>query len=93
MNVSLIPIKHHGEISKLEYSIDTKKDNFSQILSKDLKLLIEKTLNDLSPEINKLVLEKTEQYIKNHKNLQLKLINIQKKIWKFCQKRKKKQSL
>ena len=72
-------IEHHEEIAKLEYSIDTQKDNFSQILSKDIKLLVEKALNDLKPEINKLVLEKTEQYIKDHKNLQLKLNNIQEK--------------
>lgn len=72
-------IEHHEEITKLEYSIDTKKDNFSQILSKDIKLIIDKTFNDLKPEIYKLVLEKTEQYIKDHKNLQLKLNNIQEK--------------
>ena len=72
-------IEHHEEIKKLEYSIDTKKDNFSQILSKDIKLIIDKTLNDLKPEIYKLVLEKTEQYIKDHKNLHLKLNNIQEK--------------
>ena len=72
-------IEHHEEITKLEYSIDTKNNNFSQILSKDIKLLIDKTLNDLKPEIYKLVLEKTEQYIKDHKNLHLKLNNIQDK--------------
>ena len=59
--------------------IDKYKDNFSQILSKDIKLMIDKTLNDLKPEIYKLVLEKTEQYIKDHKNLHLKLNNIQEK--------------
>ena len=72
-------IEHHEEITKLEYSIDIKKDNFSQILSKDIKLMIDKTLNDLKPEIYKLVLAKTEEYIKDHKNLHLKLNNIQEK--------------
>ena len=72
-------VEHHEEIEKLQYSIDTKKENFSQILSKDIKFIIDKTLNDLKPEIYKLVLEKTEQYIKDHKNLQLKLNNIQEK--------------
>ena len=42
-------------------------------------MLIDKTLNDLKLEIYKLVLEKTEQYIKDHKNLNLKLNNIQEK--------------
>ena len=42
-------------------------------------MIIDKTLNDLKPEIYKLVLEKTEQYIKDHKNLHLKLNNIQEK--------------
>ena len=72
-------IEHHEEIKKIEYSIDTKKDNFSQIISKDIKALIDRTFNDLKPEIYKLVLEKTEQYIKDHKNLHLKLNNIQEK--------------
>ena len=42
-------------------------------------MLIDKTLNDLKPEIYKLVLAKTEKYIKDHKNLHLKLNNIQEK--------------
>ena len=66
-------IEHHEEINKLEYKFDKNKTNFSEILSKDIKLIIEKSLNDLKPQIYKLVLEKTEEYIKGHKNLQLKL--------------------
>ena len=80
-------IEHHEEIAKLEYSIDTKKDNFSQILSKEIDSIIEKSLNDLKPEIKKLVLEKTEEYIKDHKNLHLK------KSLLIYKKKKKKQSL
>ena len=83
-------IEHHEEIAKLEYSIDTKKVNFSQILSKDIKSIIDKTFNDLKPEIYKLVLEKTEQYIKDHKNLDLKLNNIQEKKYGNLQKKEEK---
>jgi hypothetical protein len=72
-------IEHHEEIAKIEYSIDIKKDNFSKILSKEIESIIEKSLNDLKPEIKKLVLEKTEEYIKDHKNLHLKLNNIHEK--------------
>jgi hypothetical protein len=66
-------IDHHEEITKLEYSIDTKKTNFADLLSKDIKLIIDKTLEDLKPKIYQEVLKKTEEYIKTHKNLQLKI--------------------
>ncbi len=66
-------IEHHEEITKLEYSIGAKKINFANILSKDIKAIIDKTLEDLKPKIYQQALEKTEQYIKEHKNLQLKL--------------------
>jgi hypothetical protein len=66
-------VEHHEEVKKIEYTIDTKKTNFSEMLSKDIKLIVEKSLNDLKPKIYKLVLEKTQEYIKDHKNLQLKL--------------------
>ena len=66
-------IEHNSEIEKLEYSIDTKNLKITQILSKDIESIINKSLNDLKPQIYKLVLEKTEEYIKNHKNIQLKL--------------------
>lgn len=66
-------IEHHSEITKLKYSIDTKKNNFSEVLSKEIKSIIDKSLNDLKPQIYKLILEKTEQYIKEHKNLELKV--------------------
>ena len=66
-------IDHHEEITKLEYSIDTKKTNFTEILSKDIQSIIDKTLEDLKPKIYKEVEKKTEEYIKNHKNLQLKI--------------------
>ena len=36
-------------------------------------MIVEKSLNDLKPQIYKKVLEKTEEYIKDHKNLQFKL--------------------
>ena len=66
-------IEHHEDITKLEYSIDAKKTNFENILTKDIKLIIEKTLEELKPKIYQQILEKTEKYIKDHKNLQLKL--------------------
>ena len=66
-------IEHHEEITKLKYSIDTKKTNFTEILSKDIKLIIDKTLEDLKPKIYNEVLKKREEYIKSHKNLQLKI--------------------
>ena len=66
-------IEHNTEIEKIEYSIDTKQMKISQILAKDIESIINKNLNDLKPILNKIVLEKTEQYIKDHKNLQLKL--------------------
>ena len=66
-------IEHNLEIEKLEYSIDTKNLKITQILSKDIESIINKSLNDLKPQIYKLVLEKTEEYIKDHKNIQLKL--------------------
>ena len=66
-------VEHHSEITKIEYSIDIKQSNFAQYLSKDIKSIIEKTLNDLKPKIYQLVLEKTEEYIKDHNNLHLKL--------------------
>ena len=49
-------IEHHSEITKLKYSIDTKKNNFSEVLSKDIKSLIDKSLDDLRPQIYKLIL-------------------------------------
>jgi hypothetical protein len=66
-------IEHHTEIDKIEYSIDTKQVKYSKILAEELNAVIEKTMNDLKPKIYKKVLEKTEEYIKDHKNLQLKL--------------------
>ena len=66
-------IEHHTEITKIEYKIDIKQTNFAQILSKEIKTLIDKSFNDLKPKIYQLVLDKTEEYIKGHKNLQLKL--------------------
>ena len=72
-------VEHHEEVKKIEYTIDTKKTNFSEMLSKDIKLIVEKSLNDLKPKIYKLVLEKTQEYIKDHKNLQLKLNKKKKK--------------
>lgn len=67
-------IEHNKEIEKIDYSIDIKQAKISQILGKDIESIINKNLNDLKPIIYKLVLEKTEQYVKDHKNLQLKLI-------------------
>ena len=66
-------IEHHTQIEKIKYSIDTKQVNYSEILSKEINAVIEQTLKELKPQISKLVLEKTEEYIKEHKNLQLKL--------------------
>lgn len=66
-------IEHHTQIEKIEYSIDTKQVNYSEILSKEINAVIEQTIKELKPQISKLVLEKTEEYIKEHKNLQLKL--------------------
>ena len=66
-------VEHHSEVSKIEYSIDTKQSNFNQYLSKEIKAIIEKSLNDLKPKIYQLVLDKTEEYIKGHNNLHLKL--------------------
>ena len=66
-------IEHHEEITKLEYSIDTKKTNFADLLSKDIKTIIDQTLEDLKPKIYHEVKKKTEEYIKTHKNLQLKI--------------------
>ena len=66
-------IEHHTQIEKIEYSIDTKQVNYSEILSKEINAVIEQTIKELKPQISKLVLEKTEEYIKQHKNLQLKL--------------------
>ena len=65
-------IDHHEEIKKIEYLINTKQKKVSEILSKEIKSIIDKSFNELKPQINKLVLEETEQYIKDHKNLQLK---------------------
>ena len=66
-------VEHHSELTKIEYSIDTKEGNFSQNLSEEIKLIIEKSLNDLKPKIYQLVLDKTEEYIKDSNNLHLKL--------------------
>ena len=66
-------IEHHTQIEKIKYSIDTKQVNYSEILSKEINAVIEQTIKELKPQISKLVLEKTEEYIKQHKNLQLKL--------------------
>ena len=66
-------IEHHTEITKLEYAIDTKQNHFSQILSKEIKSIIDKSLENLKPEIYKAVQKKTEEYLKEHKNLNLKL--------------------
>ena len=66
-------IEHHTEITKIEYAIDTKQNHFSQILSKEIKAIIDKSLESLKPEIYKAVQKKTEEYIKEHKNLNLKL--------------------
>ena len=72
-------IEHHTEITKIEYSIDTKQTNFSQILSKEIKAIIDKSLNDLKPQLYQLVQAKTEEFLKDHKNLQLKLNKKEKK--------------
>ena len=66
-------IEHHKEINKIEYTIDTKQNHFSQILSKEIKSIIDKSLEDLKPQIYKSVQKKTEEYIKEHKNMELKL--------------------
>ena len=66
-------IEHHTEITKIEYAIDTKQNHFSQFLSKEIKSIIDKSLEDLKPQIYQLVQKKTEEYIKEHKNLDLKL--------------------
>ena len=66
-------IEHHKEIEKISYSIDYKKEKITKLLSKNIELIIDQNLKDLKPKIYKLVLEKTEEYIKGHKNLQLKL--------------------
>ena len=66
-------VEHHSEVTKIEYSIDTKQANFNQYLSKEIKTIIEKALNDLKPKIYHLVLDKTEEYLKGHNNLNLKL--------------------
>ena len=66
-------IEHHKEITKLEYAIDTKQNHFSQFLSKEIKSIIDKSLEDLKPEIYQAIQKKTEEYIKEHKNLELKL--------------------
>ena len=66
-------IEHHTEITKLEYVIDPKQNHFSQILSKEIKSIIDKSLDEMKPQIYKLVQKKTEEYIKEHKNLELKL--------------------
>ena len=66
-------IEHHTEIKKIEYTMDLRQVNYPQIFSKEIKTIIEKSINDLKPQIYQLVLEKTEEYIKEHKNLQLKL--------------------
>ena len=66
-------IEHHTEIDKIEYSMDTKQVKYSQILSEEINAVVEKTMKELKPKISQLILEKTEEYIKSHKNLQLKL--------------------
>ena len=53
--------------------MDTKQNHFSQILSKEIKAIIDKSLESLKQEIYKAVQKKTEEYIKEHKNLNLKL--------------------
>ena len=66
-------LEHYKEITKIEYSIDTKQAKYSEIMSREIKPIIDKILNDLKPKINKLILNKTEEYIKGHKNAQFKL--------------------
>ena len=65
-------IEHHTEITKIEYAIDTKQNHFSQILSKEIQSIIDKSLDDLKPQIYNLVQKKTEEYLKENKNLDLK---------------------
>ena len=66
-------IEHHDEITKIEYRQNTQQNKLPEIVLKDIKLIIDKSFNDLKPQIYKLVLEETEKYIKDHKNLQLKV--------------------
>ena len=66
-------IEHHEEITKIEYKIDIKKTSFTDQITKDIKLIIDKALDELKPKIKEEVLKKTEEYIKQHKNLQLKI--------------------
>ena len=66
-------IEHHEEITKIEYLINTKQNKVPEFLSKEIKLIIDKSFNDLKPQIYQLVEKETEQYIKDHKSLQLKV--------------------
>ena len=66
-------IEHHLEINKIQYSIDTNQTNYSTVLTREIKSIIDKSLQDLKGQIYHLVLNKTLEYIKEHKNLQLKL--------------------
>ena len=66
-------IEHHEEITKIEYKIDIKKTRFTDDITKDIKLIIDKALDELKPKIQEEVLKKTQEYIKQHKNLQLKI--------------------
>ena len=66
-------IYHHEEITKIEYLINTKQNKVPEFLSKEIKLIIDKSFNDLKPQIYQLVEKETEQYIKDHKSLQLKV--------------------
>jgi hypothetical protein len=68
-------IEHYEEITKIEYTIDTKHEHYSQFILKEIESIIEKSIKELKPQLQKIVLDKTEQYIKEHKNLQLKLSN------------------
>ena len=61
-------IDHYQDVNKINYSIDIRPKNFSQMLSKELKDIIEKSLSELKPQICKLILEKTENYIQNNNN-------------------------
>ena len=65
-------IEHHKEITKINYTIDNRSEEFTNKISEEIKEIINKSLESLKPQICQIVLDKTKEYINIHKNLQLK---------------------
>lgn len=66
-------IEHHSEVNKIEYNVENKSELFSRLISDDIQSIVDNTLQSLKPQIYKMILEKTKQYVDEHKNLQLKV--------------------